>query len=509
MARTMNRAILLSAVLALAACSDSPAEIQAKARSAYAAHDYGVARLHLANAVAADPGNRGLKLLQIRNSLALGDGYGAGAALEQLIGAVVPDGELAELSAEAALLRRVPDVALATLGDAVTPEAERLRALAAIQKNDLAKAGKAFAKGLDVGGNARLFADFARYLLITGDGGEAKKLLALAVKAAPDGIDTLLVEGQISLRNGDLARALDRYSRASRLYPSSMAALTGKAATLGDLGRIKEMEAELSRAVAFAPEDQTVVYLRARALQTQQDWAGIRDLVQPFETKLPVLHPARLLYGQALLELGQYQLAIAQLRPFASVKGGNRVALHQLAQALLKSGDAPAAAGVLKPLADDPTASPEALALMAQALKAQGDDEAAKYQARSRFPAPQALIRDLAEGDAAIRNSDWAKAIIAYDRILAVTDGRNAIVLNNMAYSQLMVGNMTEAANFAARALKLAPDNASVLDTAGWVRFKSGKDRPEALRLLRRAAENAPRNATIRAHLAEAERART
>jgi Flp pilus assembly protein TadD len=78
-----------------------------------------------------------------------------------------------------------------------------------------------------------------------------------------------------------------------------------------------------------------------------------------------------------------------------------------------------------------------------------------------------------------------------------------------MAYAQTMLGNHGEALAFARRAIKEAPSNPSVLDTAGWAQFKSGKDRDEALRLLRRAAQLAPRNVTIRAHLAEAERARS
>ena len=75
-----------------------------------------------------------------------------------------------------------------------------------------------------------------------------------------------------------------------------------------------------------------------------------------------------------------------------------------------------------------------------------------------------------------------------------------------MAYSQAMVGNFDKALDFAGRALKAAPDNPSVLDTAGYVRLKSGRERSEALRLLRLAAEKAPDNAAIRAHLAEAQR---
>jgi tetratricopeptide (TPR) repeat protein len=161
----------------------------------------------------------------------------------------------------------------------------------------------------------------------------------------------------------------------------------------------------------------------------------------------------------------------------------------------------------LQAIADSPQARPEELALMARAAQAAGDPRAADYERRARQPAVQVLAADLSEADAAIRRGDWAKAAIAYDRIIAATDGRNVLVLNNMAYAQSMLGNHARARDFADRALQLAPDNASVLDTAGWVRFRSGQDLDEARRLLRRAAELAPQNQTIKLHLAEASRA--
>ena len=141
------------------------------------------------------------------------------------------------------------------------------------------------------------------------------------------------------------------------------------------------------------------------------------------------------------------------------------------------------------------------------AAKAAGDPRVAEYERRSKNPSPQVVGADLAEADAAIQRGDWAKAAIAYDRILVATKGGNALVLNNMAYAQSMLGNHDKARSFADQALKLAPDNASVLDTAGWVRFRSGQDLENAKRLLRRAAEQAPQNKTIQLHLAEATRA--
>lgn len=105
-----------------------------------------------------------------------------------------------------------------------------------------------------------------------------------------------------------------------------------------------------------------------------------------------------------------------------------------------------------------------------------------------------------------MKAGNWARAAVAYDRILAATDGSNVLVLNNMAYAQAMLGNFGRARELADKALKLAPDNASVLDTAGWVRVQSGKDVELGRDLLRKAVQKAPGNAAIRAHLEQAER---
>ena len=168
--------------------------------------------------------------------------------------------------------------------------------------------------------------------------------------------------------------------------------------------------------------------------------------------------------------------------------------------------DAKAAVATLRPLAAKPEAAPEVLALMARASRAAGDPAAANYADRARFPTPQALGSELALGDSALKQGDWKGAAAAYERILKVTDGQSPIVLNNLAFAHSKLGNNARALGYALRALKLAPENPSVMDTAGWLLVETGGDRSRALDLLRAAARKAPDNATIRGHLLSAEK---
>ena len=503
----MKRTLILSLALLAAACGQSAQEHFAQAKQDFAANRYSSARLHLVSGLAAEPGNREMQLLQVRTLIAMGDGEGAGAGLDKLAREGPRSTELRQLSAEAALLRNAADEVPALLGTDASAEAERLRAIAAIQqgKPDLARA--AFERAMLRAPDPRVLTDYGRFLLVSGEGEKARKLLAQAVSAAPDSFDTLMLRGQIASIDGDLAGALDTFARASKHYPENRAALIAHASVLGDLGRADEMKPLLERLTAFAPDDPAVVYLKARSAALAKDWEAVRAAVQPQEAKLPLTHPARIPYGEALLRLGNPQLAAAQLEPILRAQPNNRTVARLLAEAKLAGGDPAGARSVLTRFASDPAAPIEDVSLMARIAVAQKSPDAAQWQQRARFPAAQSLAAELGSADAAMRARYWARAIVIYDHVLEVTDGKNVMVLNNQAYCLAMAGNLERARELADKALKLAPASPSVLDTAGWVRVRSGKDIAEARSLLRKASAAAPQNQTIRAHLAEAERA--
>lgn len=478
-----------------------------QAKRAYAEHQYRIAKLNLADALEDTPGDPEMLVLQARTLVALGDGIGAGAVLDKIPAKLASSDALLVLAAEAAILRNAPEIALEKLAKLSSAEAHRLRALAAIQSGDFPGAISEFTKAVEIGGNARAYADFARFKLMSGDAAGALDMVEKARRLAPDSLDALLVLGQLAARNGDLKTALEKFSRAAQLYPHSLAALTGKAAVLGDLGRLNEMTAIVREVAARAPNDRTVLYLRARDGVAGKDWSAVRSAVEGYRGQpLAQRDPIRLLHGEALSQLGQHEQAIAQIGPIARTEQGGWSARTLLAQAQLGAGDPTAALATMRPVADFPAASPGELALLVKAARAAKDPELPRYEARLRSPAAQALARAIADADKAMQRSNWAGASEAYGRVLSMTDGRNAMVLNNMAYAQVMLGNYDKANDFARRALEAAPDNPSVLDTAGWAEIKSGQDIEKGKRLLRQAAKKAPKNPVIRSHLAEAER---
>ncbi|GEM_PF-846102 len=506
---------LLVLVTALAGCGTDPRASANRAAKDYAAHDFLAARADLGTALVAFPDDSHLIELSARTSLGLGDGYGADAALRRLPTNRHPS-DFNLLLGEAALLRGDADAVLTSIGEDHSARAARLRALAHMVKNDAAGAATAFATGISTNPrDANLLAVFARFRLMQGDASGARSLVDRALAADSGALDALLSDAQVSTAEGKLDRALTAYDRAAKTYPGNLAAMSGKAAVLGDLGRIDEMVAVL--ATITAPDSQgTVIYLRARAAGARGHWAQTRAILESHEAKSVAggglldgssgehSADAVILYAQALTALGQPQQASARLLPILRRYPVNLALRRALARAQLAGNDPAGATATLRALAYSPFASADDLRLLAKAARAANDPDLATFEARARYPAPRALGEALTQGDAAMRASNWGNAIRAYETIMAVTDGRNPLVLNNLAWAEGQVRNRDKALDYARRAYAVAPHNPSVLDTLGWLMIQSGKDHDHAIALLREALARAPQSQTIQAHLNDA-----
>jgi len=494
-------AAAIGAALALAACSADPETLLSRARTAYGAHDFKAAQLDLAEVLKARPADPAVLLLHARTSLALGDGTGARASLEALPASARP-ADFALLQGEAALLRQNADEALAAVAQDQSAEGWRIRAQAALLRGNDADAARAFAAGQGAGGSqVRLLADQARWLLHKGDLAAARALVAKALAADPGSLDANLVDARLAVAGGDLARALAVYDTVSRRWPGNLAALIGKAGVLGDLGRTKAMKEVLAQADKAGVSAADLAWLQARAAAADGNWKAARDLLQANEAALSGRTEAQILYAQVLVKLGQPEQARARLQPLLTGDPANAALRRALAEAAMAARDPAGAVEVLHPLASGPDAATADLRLLAEAARQAGDPDAAQLSQRARFPAAQELARLLAQADTAMKARNWGNAIAAYERIMALTDGKSPLVLNNLAFAHEQLGNAPVALNYAIRALAVAPGNPSVMDTAGWLMVRTGKDKARGLALLKGAAARAPGNATIGQHL--------
>ncbi len=491
--------------LSLAGCGTSPQARFARASEAYARHDYAAAKLDLAEVVTAQPANVDAQMLLVRTCIALGDAERARSALAIVAKSGKAPADLPLLQGQVELLSGRPERALAAVQGMTVADAWRIRALAHLDMEDPGRAEQAFAQGAVANGErGPLLADYAHFKLAHGELADARRLADLAARAKPRPLASYLASADVLAAQSALGKALQTFDAALAAYPQSRSALLGKIRTLDALDRNDESLALIADALSADANDPTLIYLDARQDALRGQWDRVRDKLQAREALLNDEPQANRLYAKALLELGQKEQARNRLSAQLLRSPADRATRLLLGQAQLIGGDPAAAVATLRPFSVIPDATGQELGLLAQAMTASGDPVGEAMGQRARGAAGNRLVSQLATADRALRARDWPTAISAYEKILAQTDGNNVLVLNNLAFAYDQSGDQRRALQFAERALKLAPDQASVMDTAGWLLHRSGKDKPRARALLREAARKAPGNATIAAHLTQA-----
>ena len=101
------------------------------------------------------------------------------------------------------------------------------------------------------------------------------------------------------------------------------------------------------------------------------------------------------------------------------------------------------------------------------------------------------------------RNNEWPKAEENLEKALKISN-RNPQVLNYLGYSWLKSGtNIDKAAALILEAYEKEPNDGVIMDSLGWVYFKTG-DYDNAILYLEKASELNPQNAVISDHLGDA-----
>jgi putative PEP-CTERM system TPR-repeat lipoprotein len=231
------------------------------------------------------------------------------------------------------------------------------------------------------------------------------------------------------------------------------------------------------------------------------------------------IEPARASYRKALelsgdkhpgALLGLGRLEVAAGRPEAAREAAARLRAIAPDSALgpTLEGDALLAVGKLAEAASayqealTRGESSEVVLKLAQARRAAGDAEGGRQGLRdwvTRHPDDRAVRLALASAlqlDGAV-----AEAVQEYEALIT-QQPTNAIALNNLAWLYYEARD-PRALELAERAVKEAPENAAILDTAGWIQVQQGK-MEQGLQLLRQASDRAPQAGEIRFHLGAA-----
>jgi len=352
----------------LAGCSGPIDDRAAAAAKAFAAQDYFTARDLAQDALRENADNPDALAVLARAQIAMGQGGNALATLQRLQDLGKTPTDFALLQAESQLQTGNFQAVTDGLDGVDSAEAWRLRALVASAQGDEAKALSSFEHGrISVGDKTRLYVAEASWHLSRSDAQAARAPVALAQEAAPDRVETLFVTARLAQLEEKPELATRAFLAILEKSPLDRPALLGAIAEMGNLGRIDLLRPLVARGFEAYPNDPEFVFLAARVKAQDGDWEGVRNLLQTRESTLAGHPDSRGLYGEALLELGQVELARSHLAPLYREQAANAQVVRTYTRILLATGEAAKARDVIAPLAAMPDALPEDIELAARA----------------------------------------------------------------------------------------------------------------------------------------------
>lgn len=442
----MRRLAALTAMLALLAVPALAADRAAaeaamrRAVAAFGGGDPRTARVEMQNALKADPGWAAGHAMQARILLALGDGQGAEAELDRAVGAGMPAAGISAFLAHAHVLNGNGEAALAALDRDPPPAGQaayamRVRAQALAASGDMAEAETAFDRSLDLApDDVATWVALGRFRMDVADQAGAVAAADRAMAIAPRSVDAMVLKGILVRNQYGLVAALPWFERAIETDPQDVDALLETAATLGDLGRARDMLAMTRRVLALDVRNVRAFYLQAVLAARARDFGLARGLVQRTGDALDDVPGGMLLQAVLEIDAGSYEQAIARLDRLASMQPENLRVRRLLGAAQWRAGNYQDAIDALRPIADRPDADVYALTVMGRALEAvDARDEAAAYLDRASASAPSGGAFFPGGGDLGTLSRDaavdrGAPARIRYIRgLLAAGHGEQAV----------------------------------------------------------------------------------
>ena len=306
----------------------------------YRAGDVTAARAAAIKASYDDPDWGLAHALLARLDLANADGAGAEAELDRAVSTGFDPARAHHLYAEAWLLQGDPDKAIAEAARALpryAGYATRVRARALAANGDLPQA-RATVEALlaDTPDDAGAWTDLADLRLQSGDNAGALESIGRALALAPNDARALTLKGELIRAQYGLVASLPWFDAALKTDPGNGDALLDKAATLGDLGRYRDMLDATRRALVARPGNAQAYYLQAvlAARAGKDDLA--RDLLQRTDGAVDDMPGALLLGGMLDYRGGAYEQAIGKWRALLDDQPMNFAARRLLGAALLR-----------------------------------------------------------------------------------------------------------------------------------------------------------------------------
>lgn len=266
--------------------------------------------------------------------------------------------------------------------------------------------------------------------------------------------------------------ALDILDQAPEMQKKQPAVIVERNWALMAIGNLTEVRAMIDH---WLPQSRNPELLLQDGLikLAQHDYAGARLSADIVLRQVPGdVRAARLVVDSYI---GQRQLpkALERLKAIAAANPRSAPMQHLLGQWCMNTGDVPGAQKAFEAAkAADANFSAADLALAEIDRRANRIDAAKQRLAGVIAVDPKSIPALLLLAEIENVEGNHQAAIVRYRAVLDV-DGSNLLALNNLAY-QLAQENPDEALKYAQHAVELAPGNATVQDTLGWVYYRKG-----------------------------------
>lgn len=342
----------------------------------------------------------------------------------------------------------------------------------------------------------------AQAALATGDETRALTAIDTALKLRPSWEMAAIAQAKLLGRN-QAALTIERLSQFVKQQPDANDARLALSQTLIAEKRYAEARQHYERLLKDNPDEPNILYPAAiLALQSGDLVNGRRQLEQLLETPFPDKSSVHFFLGQIAQESEQTELAITH---FHQVSTGERyvAARARMAVLLIKQGKRAEALELLRNTRGNSPAERTQLALAEAQLLREANDQASAYVALEKALSNSPDDPEL-RYDAALTAERLGRHQALEDHLkhLLARHPDHPHALNALGYS-LAERNirLDEAEALLKRALALAPDDAYIIDSMGWLQYRQGRLN-EALQTLEKAYR-LKADPEIAAHLGE------
>ncbi len=334
-----------------------------------------------------------------RRAITGGDGIAAEAELRRIMESGAKRSHVAALMGEAEMLQGDLAEARRWLGPGDFSQETRglgfhLLGRLNVRQGDLPGAAAAFDNALTViPDDPTLWVDIGRMRYLSGAQSQAVDAGVHAVELGPNNAAALQFRAQLLRDAEGPAAALSWFEAALKRNPDSLELLGDYAATLGEVGRAKDMLLQIRRMIEIDPENERAFFLQAvLAARADKNDLARRLLWRTGDAIRET--PAGLLLSATIdLRSGNHRNAAQTYDRLRRLQPDNLTVRLLLARALSLGGLNRELVQRFSGFASRPDASPYLLTLMARAHEGLGERElAAKYINRAAMPRDSLLV---------------------------------------------------------------------------------------------------------------------